>query len=161
MTEDVPEKSAASTRTVEIATSALLLAFGCLIMWDSWRIGAGWGDSGPKSGYFPFYVGLFLNIASAVNLVKALRMQRTESFVSQEKIRLVMAIFLPTLVYVAVLQWAGIYIASAIFIAVFMRWQGKFSILKSVITGVVVSVCLFLMFEIWFQVPLIKGPLEA
>ncbi|MEY2736372.1 MAG: hypothetical protein RLZ58_1781, partial [Pseudomonadota bacterium] len=45
--------------------------------------------------------------------------------------------------------------------AVFMRWQGCFGYLKSVLTGIGVAVVLFAMFEIWFKVPLIKGPLEA
>jgi putative tricarboxylic transport membrane protein len=155
------EASAASTRTVEVATATIFIALGSLIMWDSWRIGNGWGPDGPMSGYFPFYVGLLMNIASLVNLVKGLRMERGASFVSREKLRLVMSIFFPTLVYVGVMQWLGIYIASAVFIAFFMRWQGKFRVLKSVLCGVGVSVALFLMFEIWFKVPLIKGPLEA
>ena len=55
----------------------------------------------------------------------------------------------------------GLYVSSAIFIAVFMRWQGKFSLVKSCLTGLIVSVVLFAMFEIWFNVPLLKGPLEA
>ena len=155
------ETKAASTRNVEIVTAALFLMLGCLIMWDSWRIGNGWGPEGPKSGYFPFYVGLLMNIASLVNLILALRIDRGESFVSRQKLRLVMAIFIPTLVFVAGMQWAGIYVASAVFIAIFMRWQGKFSLLKSALCGVGVSVALFLMFEIWFTVPLVKGPLEA
>jgi hypothetical protein len=64
-------------------------------------------------------------------------------------------------VYVAAMQWLGLYVASLIFIAVFMRWQGRFSVLKSVLTSLAVVVVLFVMFEIWFKVPLIKGPLEA
>jgi putative tricarboxylic transport membrane protein len=155
------DAGAASTRTVEIATAALFLLFGCIVMWDSWRIGNGWGSDGPQSGYFPFYVGLLMNIASVVNLVNGVRMERGETFVTRSKLRLVLAIFVPTLLYVGVMQWVGIYVASAAFIAIFMRWQGKFSVLKSVACGVGVSVALFLMFEIWFKVPLIKGPLEA
>jgi putative tricarboxylic transport membrane protein len=155
------EDNAASTRTVEIVTAALFLLLGSLVMWDSWRIGNGWGPDGPKSGYFPFYVGLLMNIASLINLVQAIRADDGGPFVSKSKLRLVMAIFIPTLVYVALMQWIGLYVASAIFIGVFMRWQGKFSFFKSALCGVAVPVALFLMFEIWFKVPLIKGPLEA
>ena len=49
----------------------------------------------------------------------------------------------------------------ALFIAVFMWWQGKFRLLKIVPVSVGVSVSLFLMFEVWFKVSLPKGPLEA
>ena len=157
----VTEQSAVSTRTLEIVTSIFLITIGSLVMWDSSRIGAGWGAEGPQSGYFPFYVGLLMNIASAINLVLAIRSSKSESFVSRPAIKLVLAIFLPCLVYVAAMQWLGLYVASVVFIAVFMRWQGKFSIFKSVLTSVLVVVVLFVMFEIWFKVPLIKGPLEA
>ena len=102
-----------------------------------------------------------MNIASVANLVLAFKSSKAESFVSRLEIKLVLAIFLPCLVYVAVMQWLGLYVASVIFIAVFMRWQGKFSLFKSALTSVIVVVVLFVMFEIWFKVPLIKGPLEA
>ena len=130
-------------------------------MWDSSRIGAGWGSEGPQSGYFPFYIGLLMNLASAVNLLMALKSSKAESFVSKPAVKLVLAIFLPCLVYVAAMQWLGLYVASLIFIAVFMRWQGRFSVLKSGLTSLIVVVVLFVMFEIWFKVPLVKGPLEA
>jgi hypothetical protein len=155
------EASAASKRTLEIVTAIFFLLVGSVVMWDSSRIGAGWGSEGPQSGYFPFYIGLLMNLASAVNLLLALKSGKAESFVSKPAVKLVLAIFLPCLVYVAAMQWLGLYVASLIFIAVFMRWQGRFSVLKSVLTSLAVVVVLFVMFEIWFKVPLIKGPLEA
>lgn len=161
MQQEAPEPSAASTRTLEIATAIFFLMIGSVVMWDSSRIGAGWGADGPQSGYFPFYIGLLMNIASVANLLLAWKAGSAESFVSKPQIKLVMAIFLPCLVYVAVMQWLGLYVASIVFIATFMRWQGKFGLFKSIVTSAGVVVVLFLMFEIWFKVPLIKGPLEA
>ncbi len=161
MQQEAAEPSAASRRTLEIVTAIFFLIIGSIVMWDSSRAGAGWGTDGPQSGYFPFYVGLLMNIASAANLMLAFKSTSSESFVSRSAIKLVLAIFLPCLVYVAVMQWLGLYAASAVFIAVFMRWQGKFSLVKSTLTSVVVVAVLFVMFEIWFKVPLIKGPLEA
>lgn len=161
MASNTPEPSAASKRTLEIVTSLCILAIGSVVMWDSSRIGAGWGTDGPQSGYFPFYIGLLMNIASLINLGLALKSDKAESFVSKTQIKLVMAIFLPCLAYVALMQWVGLYVASVIFIALFMRLQGKFSVLKSALTALIVVAVLFVMFEIWFKVPLIKGPLEA
>ena len=161
MRHESPEPSAASTRTLEIVTATFFLIVGSVVMWDSSRIGAGWGADGPQSGYFPFYIGLLMNIASGVNLLLAMKSGNDESFVSKPQIKLVMAIFLPCVVYVAAMQLLGLYVASVIFIAIFMKWQGKFGIVKSIVTSVVVVAVLFVMFEIWFKVPLIKGPLEA
>ena len=161
MQQEAPEPSAVSRRTLEIITAFFFVAVGGVVMWDSHRAGASWGADGPQSGYFPFYIGLLMNIASVMNLVVVLKSGATESFVSRPAVKLVLAVFLPSLVYVAVMQWLGLYVASSIFIAGFMRWQGKFSLLKSIATALLVVVVLFLMFEIWFKVPLIKGPLEA
>ena len=161
MASNTPEPSAASKRTLEIVTSLCILAIGSVVMWDSSRVGAGWGTDGPQSGYFPFYIGLLMNIACLVNLGLALKSDQTESFVSKAQIKLVLAIFLPCLAYVALMQWVGLYVASIIFIALFMRLQGKFSVFKSALTALIVVAVLFVMFEIWFMVPLIKGPLEA
>ena len=157
--EDGPR--AASTRTLEIITPLFFLALGAVVMWDSKRIGAGWGNDGPESGYFPFYIGLLMSLATVANLLIALKIPKSNSFVSKPKLKLVMAIFLPCLVYLGVMQFMGLYVSSAIFIAVFMRWQGKFSLMKSILSGLGVTIVLFLMFEIWFKVPLLKGPLEA
>jgi hypothetical protein len=155
------EPSAASTRTLEIITALFFLVLGAVVMWDSKRIGAGWGSDGPESGYFPFYIGLLMTIATLVNLFNAFKLSKSSSFVSKTKIKLVLAIFLPCLLYLGVMQFVGLYVSSAVFIAVFMRWQGRFSLLKSILCGLGVTVTLFLMFEIWFKVPLLKGPLEA
>ena len=158
---DASEKSAASTRTLEIITALFFIAVGSIVMWDSSRSGASWGADGPQSGYFPFYIGLLMNIASIINLILAFKSDKTVSFVSRPEIKLVFSIFFPCLIYVAVMQFLGLYLASLIFIAVFMHWQGKFSVFKSVLTSSIVVIVLFVMFEIWFKVPLIKGPLEA
>jgi hypothetical protein len=158
---EAPEQSAVSKRTLEIVTAIFFLVIGSVVMWDSLRSGAGWGNDGPQTGYFPFYVGLLMSVASAANLFLAVRSSKTESFVSRPQIKLVLAIFLPCLVYVTVMQWLGLYAASLIFIAVFMLWQGKFSLLSSAVTALMVVLVLFVMFEIWFKVPLIKGPIEA
>lgn len=155
------ETSAVSTRTLEIIVALVLLALAVLIMWDSRRMGAGWGASGPESGYFPFYIGLMMAIASVVNLIKGWRMSREKSFVSSQALRLVGAMFFPALAFVFAMQWLGLYVSGAILIAAFMRWQGKFSYAICAAVAVGTVVVLFAMFELWFKVPLIKGPIES
>lgn len=153
--------SAASHRTLEIIVCAGFLLLGALVMWDSQRIGAGWGSDGPQSGYFPFWIGLLMSVASVITLVRALRAGDTSAFITREQLRLVSTVLLPTLVFIAVIELIGIYIASALFIGIFMRWQGRFAAWASAATGVGIGAVLFVMFEIWFKVPLVKGPLEA
>ena len=156
-------RSIVSTKAMDVIVAVAFFAFGLLVSWDSYRLGAKWAEDGPQSGYFPFYIGLIVCIASAVNLVLALRIkaEEGESFVSVEQLKLVLSVALPTLLYVLLIQYLGVYAASIIFIAAFMMWLGKYGWLKSISVGCGVSVAFFLMFEIWFHVPLPKGPIEA
>lgn len=149
-------------RTMEIIVAAAILAFGALIAWESARLGARWGNDGPQAGYFPFYIGVIIVIASLVTLVQAILDRTAESgerFVERGQLKLVFAVLGPALAYVLAIQWFGIYLASAVYIAVFMVWLGKYTWWKSILLSVAVSVCLFMMFEKWFQVPLHKGTL--
>ena len=161
--EESQDKSAVSTRTMDIAVAILFLLFGSVVAWDSYRIGAKWGSDGPQAGYFPFYIGIIIIIASVVTLAQAIAnvAAGNKSFVLRGQLKMVCLVMLPTLVYVGLIGWLGIYVASAIYIALFMWWLGKYSWVKYVSVSVGVNVVFFLMFEIWFKVPLPKGPLEA
>jgi hypothetical protein len=48
-------------------------------------------------------------------------------------------------------------VASAVYIALFMIILGKFSWIKSVVAALAVNTVFFMMFEVWFKVPLHKG----
>jgi len=147
-------------RAAEIVVAVAMLAFGLIMAFDSYRLGARWGTDGPQSGYFPFYIGVIIAAASLITLVQALR-DRSEdgggTFVEFKNIRPVMAVLIPAAFYVLGVQLAGIYLASAVYIAVFMVWLGKYSWLKSALVGIAVNVSLYLMFEVWFKVQLFKG----
>lgn len=147
-------------KTAEIFVAVAMLAFGLIMAFDSYRLGAQWGTDGPQSGYFPFYIGAIIAAASLITLVQAWR-DRAEVggkiFVEWQNIRPVMAVLIPAAFYVLGVQLIGIYIASAVYIAVFMMWLGKYSWLKAALVGIVVNVSLYLMFEVWFKVQLFKG----
>jgi len=161
--EQSQDKSAASRKTVEIVVTLLFVIFGLVVCWDTYRLGAKWGDDGPQAGYFPFYIGVIIVFCSVVTLFKALAIKAAdnEPFVMRGQLKMVTLVMVPTIIYVAVINWLGIYVASTIYIAVFMWWLGKYSWIKYVSVSVGVSVAFFLMFELWFKVPLPKGPLEA
>ena len=152
-----------STKAMEIAAAAVMFGLGLVVIFDSRRVGYGWADDGPQAGYFPFYIGLILCAASAWSLLLAAFSNRAAGgmFVSRKKLRLVMSVFTPSLIYVIAIYFIGIYVASALFIGAFMYWHGRFSWVKIIPVSLIVPVSMFLMFELWFMVPLPKGPLEA
>ena len=159
-----------STRTMEIVVALVLLAVSALVVSDSYRLGSKWGDDGPQSGYFPFYIGLLLGIASLATLLRVAvtewgrgRAQtgKPKQFVGWGQLKLVMSVLIPALVYVLGVQLFGIYVASAVYITLFMRWLGHYAWAKSIAIGVGVSAVIFVMFEVWFKVPLYKGAFDA
>jgi putative tricarboxylic transport membrane protein len=160
-------KPVASVRTLEIVVAVLFLVFGAIVVWDSRRLGASWGSDGPQAGYFPFYVGSLICIASLFNLARAFQMgaKGREAFVEHGQLKMILTVMIPTVIYVAMIAnpWLplGIYLASTIFIAFFMWHLGKYSWVKIVPVSIGTMFFFFLMFEIWFKVPLPKGPLEA
>lgn len=156
------ERRGVPTYVVEAVVSALLLLLGLVVVFNSQKLGAGWTSDGPAAGYFPFYVGCILCIASLGTLYQAVlgKKRNTEVFVDHEQLKRVLVVLIPAAVYVLVIEFVGIYIASAIYIAGFMIILGKFNKAKSVAAAIVISVLLFFMFEIWFKVPLVKGSLD-
>jgi len=132
------------------------------VVYDSVRLGARWAEDGPQAGYFPFYVGLLVCLSAAVNFLMALvnRRDAGRDFVELDKLKLVLAVLVPAAVYVAAISWIGIYASSALFIAFFMRWLGKYPWWKVAVVSVGTMVAFFLIFEVWFLVALPKGPLE-
>jgi hypothetical protein len=151
------------TYVVEVAVACILLVLGLVVIYGSQKIGARWAADGPGAGYFPFYLGVILVISSAGILFQSLRGKNkdTEPFVDKTQFMRVMAVLIPALFFVLAIQLLGIYVASAVYIALFMIVLGKYSWIKSVITGLAVNIVLFLMFEVWFKVPLYKGAYDA
>ena len=163
MAEGSGERAAARYKRVDIVVALIFLAFGAIVAFDSWRLGAKWGEDGPQTGYFPFYIGLIICLSSIVNMFKgfAIRPERDGVFVKVGQLKLVLSVLLPTMVYVGLISWLGIYLASTLFVAFFMRWLGKYQWWKVVLLSVGNSVFFFLIFEAWFMIPLPKGPLES
>ena len=156
------DRAGVSTRTVEIAVALILFAVGTLVVYDSYRLGSKWGSDGPQSGYFPFYIGLLICIASFVTMAQATvkRASGSKPFVTWGPFKRVLTVLVPAAIYVIGVKFVGLYVASAIYIAVFMFWLGKYAWWKSVAAGLVINALFFMMFEVWFKVPLFKGVLN-
>ena len=151
-----------SNRAVDIVVALIMVGIGVVVMADSLRLGAGWAEDGPQSGYFPFYIGLIIVVVSlgTVALAAFGRKQNRGAFVHSVQLRHILRVLLPTTGFIILVGFIGIYVASAIFIGASMRWLGRFRWFTIVAVSVAVPVALFFLFEIWFLVPLPKGPLE-
>jgi putative tricarboxylic transport membrane protein len=163
MSEAPGGRAAFSYKTAELAVAALFFLLGAIVIYDSVRLGARWGADGPQAGYFPFYLGVLICASSVVTFLFGLLIpaEKNRAFVEVGQLKLVLSVLVPSAVYVAAIGWLGIYVASAMFVAGFMRWLGKYQWWMVALVSIGNSVVFFLIFEIWFLVPLPKGPLEA
>ena len=163
MSENTVTGRVIQTRWAELVVGVLFMIAGAVVVIDSYRIGVSWAEDGPKAGYFPHYIGYLLGLAGAIVAVQTTakwRQRADEVFVSLEALKPVLLVLVPTIVYVLGIATIGIYVSSALYIALFMIWQGKFSWWKAAIVAIGVPVAIFLLFEVWFLIPLPKGPLE-
>lgn len=167
MQDGQQDRAVGSMRVWEIVVAVCFLLFGALVVWESRRLGSQWASDGPEAGYFPFYIGVIICISAVAILLGALKSgaQGDKPFVTRGQLKMVLTVMLPTIIYIALIAnpvySLGIYEASVIFIAIFMRYLGKYGWGKVAAVSLGVMFAFFLMFEIWFKVPLPKGPIEA
>src|SRR3954469_6270089 len=151
------------TRTIDIIVSLLLVALALTLGYDNWRTGISWDSTGPQPGYFPFYLSVILAGASLYGVAVAFlsRQEASESFVTRAQLRRVMQVFVPTLLFCLTMQFLGLYVASFLLIAAFMRMVGRIALWKSLLTAFLFTAIMFVTFDIAFDVIMPKGPLEA
>ena len=147
-------------RAADLTTAALLMAVGALVVRDALRLGVGWGTDGPKSGFFPFWLAVVLLACCLGIVVQALRRADRGPFVARGALGPVLTVLWPAIAAVLLMQFVGLYVASALYMSFYMRWIGRNSWPAVVAVSVGFSVSTFLVFETWFLVPMPKGPLE-
>ena len=145
---------------VEVGVAAFMALLGIIAVIGSLQVGIGWGAEGPKSGFFPFWIGLIVVASSLYNLVRAYSHGSRKLFASWFELTQVLKVVVPLTIYVGVIPWLGIYLASALLIAGFMRWIGRYGWLLTLTISIALPVLTYVTFEMWFLVPLPKGPIE-
>jgi hypothetical protein len=152
-----------SNFTMEIATSLATAAIGGVVIYGAMEHSIGWGDAGPEAGYFPFWIGLIVMAASFAVLVQTVvqKVGAGETFLTREQSLRVASFAVPVVLFVPVSLYLGLYVATAIYLLATTTLQGKFPLVKAVPIAIAAPVVMFVVFERWFQTPLLKGPLEA
>ncbi|MDI1264207.1 MAG: tripartite tricarboxylate transporter TctB family protein [bacterium] len=160
MTTGSSSKAGPAHRLVEAGVTLVIALFGVIVIIGSVKAGINWGAEGPRAGFFPFYIGIFIVVSSAINLWNGLREDNDALFAEWGQLRQVMSVVVPTAIYVGVMPFIGLYVSSMIFIAWFMRWLGKYPWLTVVAVAIGMPIVTYFIFERWFLVPLPKGPVE-
>ncbi len=148
-------------RVADLGTAALLIAMGLLALWDALRLGIGWGTDGPKSGFFPFWLGVIMIAACLGIVAQTLRRGDRAPFIPRAGVAPVLKVLGPATAFVLLTQFLGLYLAAALYMGCYMRWIGRHSWPAVLVVSAGFSLITFLVFETWFLVPMPKGPLET
>jgi len=148
-------------RAADIVTASVLLLLGGLVGADAIRLGIGWGTDGPRSGFFPFWLAIVLVVCCVVVIGQAARRDTREPFVTRERLRLVLKVLWPATAMVVLTHVLGLYVTAGLYLGFYMRWVGGHGWRAVLALSIAVPVVTFLIFELWFLVPMPKGPLEA
>ena len=148
-------------RVADLLTASVLMLLGGVVVYDAVRLGIGWGTDGPKSGFFPFWLGVLLLAMCGGLLIQAALRGESRPFSTRKQLGPVLKVLWPAVAMVVLMQWVGLYVASVLYIGFYMRWIGRHSWPAVVALAVGVPLVAFIVFEKWFLVPMPKGPLET
>jgi hypothetical protein len=84
-----------------------------------------------------------------------------QPFVTRDQFGRVLQVLVPTLLFVFLVQFLGLYVASLLLVAGFMRFVGGIALWKSALTAFIFVAAMFFTFDVAFNVIMPKGPLEA
>lgn len=143
----------------EAAAGLATAGLGGAIVVGALEYGVGWSAGGPEAGTFPFYVGLIIVAASLGNVVQA-RRHGSAPFLDAAQLRRVAAFVVPMVLFVAAALVLGLYVATALYVGGVMRIQGGYRWRVAVPVALGTALFFHVVLEVWFKVPLLKGPLE-
>src|SRR5258706_8702484 len=112
-------------RAADLATASILTLLGGVVVLDSMRIGMGWGTDGPRSGFFPFWLGVILVLASVTIALQAWLRATDKPFVTREPLAAVLEVLWPATFMGMLNTTLGFYNASGIYPAFYPRLDGS------------------------------------
>jgi tripartite tricarboxylate transporter TctB family protein len=147
-----------SRRSLETATAILTGAFGAAVVISSYGNGIGWSAAGVDSGTFPFIVGLIILSGSVFNLVQGW-LQARDIVLRPSELKRLGLLFIPAAVYVGVIPFIGMYLASIGYVFGALAWHKRGSFIYSGVAAISTALALYLIFERTFQISLPRGVL--
>jgi putative tricarboxylic transport membrane protein len=149
-------------RTADIVCGVTLAVVGLIVLIEGLRLGIGWSTDGPQPGFFIFYLGVALLLSTGPIVLGAIRRASAAGhFATAGQLRSVATVFVPAVVMVVFTHVLGLYVSGAVYLAAYMRLIGRHRWITTILVAIAIPVTAFLIFEVWFLVPLPKGPLET
>jgi len=148
-------------RKADIWVSFLFMLFGIIVVVDSVRLGFMWGESGPESGFFPFYLGVGVVISSLIVFFNVLYGYRKEGagrpLMPPGALKSILWVVIPSTAMVAITELVGLHIAAALFLGFYMRVVGKIGWVTTMLVAIIAPLSLYITFDKLFLIPLPAG----
>ena len=153
-------------RRADTICALAILAIGAVVLYDARQYGVfGWGPAGPEPGLHPFILGVGIILGSLVILGKGIlagrRAAPDEPFVPPGGLKPILCVAVPAAGMLVLMEFIGIYLASALYLGVYMRWIGKHRWATVAACSILIPLSGFLLFEKWFLIPLPEGSLTG
>lgn len=141
---------------------AVFLLIGSLVLIrESLRLPVSWTSIGPGAGFFPFWLSVGVAIQGALILVRSLRVPapsgRAAPFVERRSFKPLLIAFLPMAAVIAAINYLGLYLGGALYLAGYMIFVGRNHWSTVVLVTILLPLALFFIFERWFLLPMPKG----
>ena len=147
----------------ETTCALILLLIAGVVAREAIRLDIGWGDIGPKGGFFPFWLSVLLALSSLKILVSSLFRHdgdAAKSFISRSQLWLVLTVLVPIVLVVPAITVAGFYLTAFFYLSLYVWWTGKKPWFVVLSISVLFPAAIYLIFEKWFLIPLPKGMVE-
>lgn len=148
-------------RKADIIVALGLMLIGLLVIWDSIKLGFGWGISGPEAGFFPFYMGLGIVISTFFILLKAIKIYKKEGsgkpLVPEGGTAQILWVLLPAIGVVLLTELLGLHLATVLYLAFYMGVVGRIHWGKVILLSVLVPLAVYVLFDKIFLIPLPEG----
>lgn len=146
-------------RKLELLCAGAFLVLTAVVIADSVRIGFGWEKWGPQAGFLPFWVAIVMVFCGGVIFIQGLFMKVQGSFFMSRPAMWAMTwVFLTTSLFVLMILYLGIYIATAVFAALFSAWLGRYPWYVVLAFAIITPIVVFYGMEKGLMIPLPKSP---
>ena len=148
-------------RKADIIVALGLMVVGLLAIADSIRLGFGWGMSGPKAGFFPFYMGLGIVICTFFIVLRAIKIYKKEGtgklLIPEGGTTPILWVLIPAVGVVLLTELLGLHLATVLYLAFYMGVVGRIHWGKVILLSLLVPLVIYILFDKIFLIPLPEG----
>ena len=146
-------------RSTDRVTAALLLAFAVAFSAAAIKQYQWWGPGGPGPAFVPFWLGLVMAILALMMLTRSLKQKDPGAswFPRGEGLRDMLVVLGVTIAFVALLNFLGMVIGTALYLAVLVRYLGKHPWWMTLAIALGAAGFNWLVFVHWLRVPFPEG----